>query len=182
MNTVDPRQRSRVEQQIEHERIARRAYELFEARGRESGHAEEDWCLAEMDLRSCEGSPRTSSSKQRDRGRVCPEEDCISVKSAGNDAEQLRELAEEARAVRDDQREATETVRQEQERLRNVGETLRAAGEEARVAGEAARQGLIDALRATADTFKANLEQMKIVEEMRRALRDLRDVNTIESN
>src|SRR3989442_1669888 len=71
MNTVDLRQRSRVEQQIEHERIARRAYELFEARGRESGHAEEDWCLAEMDLRSCEGSPREPPSRSSATEDVC---------------------------------------------------------------------------------------------------------------
>jgi hypothetical protein len=45
-----------LERQIEHERTARGGYALFEARWRESGHADEDWFQAEMELRSCEGS------------------------------------------------------------------------------------------------------------------------------
>jgi hypothetical protein len=34
-----------------HEEIARRAYELFEKRGGEPGHEQEDWQQAEKDLR-----------------------------------------------------------------------------------------------------------------------------------
>lgn len=181
MNTDHPRPFNGVEHQIEHARIARRAYELYEARGCQSGHADEDWLLAEMDLRSREGSPRTSSSEQSGRGRGFTEADRVS-ESETNKAEQLRRLAEAAREVRDRHRDALETVRQEQERLRNVGETTRAVGEEARAVAEAARQAVVDAMRATADTFRANLEQMKLVEEMRRALRDMRDVDTLDSN
>jgi hypothetical protein len=33
-----------------HEEIAARSYELYLARGREEGHAEEDWLQAERDL------------------------------------------------------------------------------------------------------------------------------------
>jgi hypothetical protein len=32
------------------QRIRRRAYELFELRGREEGHAQEDWLLAEAEV------------------------------------------------------------------------------------------------------------------------------------
>lgn len=35
-----------------HDDIARRAFELFLARGGEHGHAEEDWLVAERELRS----------------------------------------------------------------------------------------------------------------------------------
>jgi hypothetical protein len=35
-----------LERQIHHERVARRAYQLYEGRGREDGHAEEDWSRA----------------------------------------------------------------------------------------------------------------------------------------
>jgi hypothetical protein len=35
-----------------HEDIARRAYQLFEARGREHGHDVEDWLQAERELRN----------------------------------------------------------------------------------------------------------------------------------
>ena len=34
-----------------HDEIARRAYELFEKRGGEPGHEQEDWHQAEKDLR-----------------------------------------------------------------------------------------------------------------------------------
>lgn len=57
-----------LERQIEHERTARGGYALFEARWRESGHADEDWFQAEMELRSCEGSRQISSSEQSWRG------------------------------------------------------------------------------------------------------------------
>ena len=37
-------------------------------------------------------------------------------------------------------------------------------------------------MRATAETLSASLEQMKVVEEMRRTLRAIRDVNRLDSN
>jgi hypothetical protein len=43
---------------------------------------------------------------------------------------------------------------------------------------------VVDAVRATADTLNASLEQkqMKVVEEMRRTLREIKDVNKLASN
>jgi hypothetical protein len=38
------------------------------------------------------------------------------------------------------------------------------------------------AFRATTDTLNASLEQMKVVEEMRRTLREIKDVNQLEPN
>lgn len=35
-----------LEHQIDHERIARRAYEIYESRHRADGHADEDWFQA----------------------------------------------------------------------------------------------------------------------------------------
>jgi hypothetical protein len=35
-----------LERQIVHERIARRAYEIYESRGRTDGHADDDWVQA----------------------------------------------------------------------------------------------------------------------------------------
>jgi hypothetical protein len=123
-------------------------------------------------------------------------EDRLAAEAARNDAEQFRRLAEEAREVRDHHREALETIRQERERLRDTAETARTAseeariaaetartaGEEARVATEAARHAVVDALRATADSMNASLEQMKAVEDMRRTLREIRDVIKLDSN
>ena len=37
-------------------------------------------------------------------------------------------------------------------------------------------------MHATADTLQATLENMKVVEEMRRTLRDIRLVNKLDSN
>jgi hypothetical protein len=37
-------------------------------------------------------------------------------------------------------------------------------------------------VRVTADALNASLEQMKVVEEMRRTLRDIRAVNKLDSN
>jgi hypothetical protein len=37
-------------------------------------------------------------------------------------------------------------------------------------------------VHATAETLEATLEHMKVVEEMRRALRDIRDTNKLDSN
>jgi hypothetical protein len=41
-----------LEHQIDHERIARRAYELYDARGRADGHADEDWFQATSEYAS----------------------------------------------------------------------------------------------------------------------------------
>jgi hypothetical protein len=41
---------------------------------------------------------------------------------------------------------------------------------------------VVDAVRATADALNASLEQMQVVEDMRRTLREIRDVNKLDSN
>ena len=41
---------------------------------------------------------------------------------------------------------------------------------------------LVVGLHATAETLEATLEHMKVVEEMRRTLRDIRDTNRLNSN
>jgi hypothetical protein len=43
-------------------------------------------------------------------------------------------------------------------------------------------QATIEAVHATAETLEATLEHMKVVEEMRRTIRNLRDVNKLDSN
>jgi hypothetical protein len=106
----------------------------------------------------------------------------MSAEAARNEAEQVRQVAEEARNVRDQQREALETIRQEQEQRRANAETARAAHEQNRRAAEAARHAVVDGVRTTADTLDATLEHMKVVEEMRRTLRDIRDVQKLDSN
>ena len=40
----------------------------------------------------------------------------------------------------------------------------------------------MDAVHATAETLEATLEHMKVVEEMRRTLREIRDANKLDSN
>ena len=124
------------------------------------------------------------------------EEHRISAEAARNEAEHFRRLAEEAREVRDHHREALETVRQEREQFRDAAETARtareeariaaetarAAGEEARAATDAARQAIVDAVRATADALSASIDQMKVVEDLRRELRAVKDVNMIDRN
>jgi hypothetical protein len=106
----------------------------------------------------------------------------MSPEAARNEAEQVRQVAEDARGVRDQQREALETIRQEQEQLRDSAETARAANEQNRAAAEAARHAVVDGVRTTADTLDATLEHMKVVEEMRRTLRDARDMHKLDSN
>jgi len=106
----------------------------------------------------------------------------MSAEAARNDAEQVRQVAEDARDVRDQQREALETIRQEQEQLRHTAETARAVNEQDRGAAEVARHAVVNGVGATADILNATLEQMKVVEEMRRTLRDIRDVHKLDSN
>ena len=60
--TADIRQMKKVPSTADHvpstlaqsadERVRRRAYELYEERGREHGHAEEDWFRAEAEILS----------------------------------------------------------------------------------------------------------------------------------
>ena len=50
------------------------------------------------------------------------------------------------------------------------------------MAAEDARHAVVDAVRATAETLDASLEQMKVVEEMRRRLREVRDVKKLDSH
>jgi hypothetical protein len=50
------------------------------------------------------------------------------------------------------------------------------------MAAEDARHAVVEAMRATADTLDASLEQMKVVEEMRRTLREVRDLNKLHSH
>ena len=53
---------------------------------------------------------------------------------------------------------------------------------EARIAAEAARRAAMEAVTATAETLKATLDNMKVVEEMRRTLRDIVAVNRLDSS
>ena len=41
---------------------------------------------------------------------------------------------------------------------------------------------MVNGVGATADSLNATLEQMKVVEEMRRTLRDIRDVHKLDYN
>lgn len=116
----------------------------------------------------------------QDRGGA--QEHVLSAESGRDEAERFRRLAEEAREVRDQHREALEIVRQQQEHLREAGETTRVAGEEARSAAESARQATLESVHATAESLESTLEGMKMVEEMRRALRYVRDVTGGGSN
>jgi outer membrane protein TolC len=49
--------------------IARRAYELYEERGREHGHDIDDWLQAERDLRDYESYARVTSGEGITRAR-----------------------------------------------------------------------------------------------------------------
>ena len=41
---------------------------------------------------------------------------------------------------------------------------------------------MVDSVRATADTLHATLDHMKVVEEMRRTLREIQGANKLDSN
>ena len=45
----------------ERERIERRAYELYVERGCGDGHADDDWCRAEREIRNGGGGSRAKS-------------------------------------------------------------------------------------------------------------------------
>jgi hypothetical protein len=110
------------------------------------------------------------------------EEHVSATECARNEAEHLRHLAEEAREARDVQREALETVRQEREQLRTLAEAARSVSEVKRAAAETARQAAVEAMHETTDILAIALNQMKVVEEMRRALRDIKDVRKPDTN
>jgi hypothetical protein len=129
--------------------------------------------------RMIERLPSEAVDGREDAARA--ERDSVS-ETDRNEAEQLRRLAEDAREARDQHTGAVEAMRQEQERLREIAEMARAASEDARVAAEATRQTVVDAVRATAESLNATLEQMKVVEEMRRTLRESGDVGKCDFN
>jgi hypothetical protein len=43
------------------EEIEKRAYQIYEERGRQEGHADEHWLTAEQELLAAEGGPRSPS-------------------------------------------------------------------------------------------------------------------------
>jgi hypothetical protein len=45
------RESEEIEEQLTHEQIEKRAYEIYLQRGGEEGHALEDWLIAEEELR-----------------------------------------------------------------------------------------------------------------------------------
>ena len=69
-----------------------------------------------------------------------------------------------------------EAVRDEQEQRRAAGEHARMVTEEGRAAAETDRLLAMDAVRTTTALLTTTIEQMKVVEEMRRALRAVQDV------
>jgi len=83
-------------------------------------------------------------------------------------SEQSRRLAEQGRAERERQREAAEAIRVVNEDARNAAELLR-------------QEALAD-LHATADTLESTVEHMQVVEDMRRELREIRDLNKLDAN
>ena len=82
--------------------------------------------------------------------------------------EQSRRLAEEGWNERERQRDAAEAIREVREDARNAAELVR-------------QQALAD-LHATADTLETTVEHMQVVEGMRRELREIRDLNKLDSN
>ena len=103
------------------------------------------------------------------------------AESGRNEAERFRRLAEEAREVRDHHREALEAVRQEQERLREASEAARNAGERKRERPPMPRVTRLWTLFTPAPKrMQTTLENMKVVEEMRRTLREIRDLNKLD--
>jgi hypothetical protein len=123
-----------------------------------------------------------AEASRQDVAGIQPITEGASTERARNEAEQVRRRAEEAREAHEREREAIEQVRNERERLREVGETTRIAGEGARLETERIRQSAMVAVHATAETLETALDQMKVVEDMRRTLREIRDLNKLDSN
>jgi cell fate (sporulation/competence/biofilm development) regulator YmcA (YheA/YmcA/DUF963 family) len=103
----------------------------------------------------------------------------VGAEDARNRAEQFRRAAEEAREMRDQHRASDEAIRQAQERVRESAEAARTATEQARFAAEHARGIAMASVVATAENLKVALDQMTLVEELRRTLRDLRDIDKL---
>ena len=96
-------------------------------------------------------------------------------------AQQPGTQAEEHRLAEVARNEA-ERSRQPAEDARNTAETTRVANEEARVAADTAPQGVVDAVHVAADGLSTTLERMKVVEDLRRTLREIRDVKKVDPN
>jgi hypothetical protein len=82
--------------------------------------------------------------------------------------------------MRDQHRASDEAIRQAQERVRESAEAARTATEQARFAAEHARGIAMASVVATAENLKVALDQMTLVEELRRTLRDLRDIDKLD--
>jgi hypothetical protein len=104
----------------------------------------------------------------------------VLAEAARSQAEQFRRVAEEVRELRDQHRASDEATRQAQELLRESAEAARTVTEEARLAAENARRIAMASIVATAENLKIALNQMTLVEELRRALRDLRDTDKLD--
>ena len=61
----DTHQSSEFERQPDRERIAQRAYERYETRGREDGHDQDDWFEAERELQQRTSGTTTAGSGER---------------------------------------------------------------------------------------------------------------------
>ena len=85
-----------------------------------------------------------------------------------NDRGQNADTAEQSRRLAEDGRQAAELTR--------------VAAENGRIAAEIARQQAMADLHATADSLESSLEHMQVVEDMRRELREIRDLNKLDSN
>ena len=88
------------------------------------------------------------------------------------DTEHLRRVAEDNRAVVEAHRQQEETRRETGERRRESAETARTTAEGERAAAERIRHDAMVTLGTTAEALHLALQHMKVVEELRRALRN----------
>ncbi len=65
--TVAPEEENRTRQ-----RIAERAYDLFQARGRVDGHDIDDWLQAERQIQAEQAKPLSTARVGRGKGRTLP--------------------------------------------------------------------------------------------------------------
>jgi hypothetical protein len=126
--------------------------------------------------------PPTTGTAADAKDRPHQDANVALAEASRSDAEQSRRLAEEHRQLREHDRETSEMMRQTHEQLRDAAESARAAAEEARLAAEEARlaaedarHAVVDSVRTTSETLRMTLKQMNKIEEMRRALLNLRD-------
>ena len=75
-----------------------------------------------------------------------------------------------------------EQGRAERERQREAAEAIRVVNEDARNAAELMRQEALADLHATADTLESTVGHMQAVEDVRRKLREIRDLNKLDAN